>query len=401
MTTMPAALATGLKQIRCDEIPVPEPAPGMVLVKTRLASICGSDLHIVYMGWNAYEFPLPYGYPGHEGVGEVVDGGGTEFVPGDLVLTVPNIWESKVFAGYQLVRPQFLLKLPRDVPEAHLLMAQQLGTVVFGCRRLPTLVGKTVAVIGQGSVGLFHDFMLRRVGAHRIIGIEPVAARLSAGRAMGIDEAIDVTGRRATEAVLDLTGGEGADLVIEAVGSVETLNQTLQMVRPLGRVAVFGRQVGEEFVYRSDADGRQHRPPVIVGQGDVGVGHGVLAGFLLLGGDELLVGLRREEALKFAGIAQAHLEEPAAAVRLLVDQLRIVDRLLVHFDQLAADRREEVGDGLHRLYLSHLLVLGNLRAGGGQVEVDDVAELILSVVGDTDLRRAFVGAHPFVLFGVA
>ena len=240
MPTMPAALATGLRQIRCDEIPVPEPTPGMVLVKTRLASICGSDLHIVYMGWNAHEFPLPHGYPGHEGVGEVVDGGGTEFVPGDFVLTVPNIWESKVFAGYQLVRPHFLLKLPRDVPEAHLLMAQQLGTVVFGCRRLPTLVGKTVAVIGQGSVGLFHDFMLRRVGAHRIIGIEPVAERLSAGKAMGIDEAIDVTGRRATEAVLDLTGGEGADLVIEAVGSVETLNQTLQMVRPLGRVAVFG-----------------------------------------------------------------------------------------------------------------------------------------------------------------
>ena len=112
MPTMPAAIATALKQIRCDEVPVPEPTPGMVLVKTRLASICGSDLHIVYMGWNAHEFPLPPGYPGHEGVGEVVDGGGTEFEPGDLVLTVPNIWESKVFAGYQLVRPHFLLKLP-------------------------------------------------------------------------------------------------------------------------------------------------------------------------------------------------------------------------------------------------------------------------------------------------
>ena len=82
--------------------------------------------------------------------------------------------------------------------------------------------------------------MLRRVGAHRIIGIEPVPERLAAGKAMGIDDAIDVTGGRATEAVMDLTGGEGADLVIEAVGSVETLNQTLQMVRPLGRVAVFG-----------------------------------------------------------------------------------------------------------------------------------------------------------------
>ena len=240
MPTMPAALATDLQRIRCDLVPVPDPEPGKVLVHTRLASICGSDLHIVYMGWNVHEFPLPHGYPGHEGLGEVVDGGGTDFAPGDLVLTAPNIWSSRTFAGYQLIEPHFLLKLPRDVPEKHLLMAQQLGTVVFGCRRLPSLIGQTVVVVGQGSVGLFHDFMLRRLGAHRIIGIEPVPERLAAGRAMGLDEAVDVSGRRATEAVMDLTGGEGADLVIEAVGSVETLNQTLQLAKPLGRIAVFG-----------------------------------------------------------------------------------------------------------------------------------------------------------------
>ena len=240
MPAMPAALATDLQRIRCDHVPVPDPEPGKVLVRTHLASICGSDLHIVYMGWNAHEFPLPHGYPGHEGLGEVVDGGGTDFAPGDLVLTAPNIWGSRTFAGYQLIDPQFLLRLPRDVPEKHLLMTQQLGTVVFGCRRLPSLIGQTVVVVGQGSVGLFHDFMLRRLGAHRIIGIEPVPERLAAGRAMGLDDAIDVSGRRATEAVMDLTGGEGADLVVEAVGSVETLNQTLQLARPLGRIAVFG-----------------------------------------------------------------------------------------------------------------------------------------------------------------
>lgn len=240
MPTMPAALAFGLKRVRCDAVPVPEPAPGKVLVRSKLASICGSDLHIVYMGWNVHEFPLPHGHPGHEGVGEVVDGGGTGFSPGELVLTVPNIWQSKTFAGYQLIDPRFLLKLPIGVPESHLLMAQQLGTVVFGCRRLPSLLGQTVVVVGQGSVGLFHDFMLRRLGAHRIIAIEPVPARLAAGRAMGVEEAIDVTGQRATRAVLDLTDGQGADLVIEAVGSVETLNQALQLVRPLGRIALFG-----------------------------------------------------------------------------------------------------------------------------------------------------------------
>lgn len=240
MPMMPAAVATGLKQICCDDVPVPEIEPGKALVQTRLASICGSDLHIVYMGWNADEFPLPHGYPGHEGIGQVVDAGDTDLTPGQLVLTVPNIWSSRVFAGHQVIDPRFLLPLPDKVPESHLLMAQQLGTVVFGCRRLPPMLGKTVAVIGQGSVGLFHDFMLRRLGAHRIIGIEPVAERLAAGVVMGIDHAVDVTGLSATEAVLDLTGGEGADVVIEAVGSVGTLNQSMQMVRPVGNIAVFG-----------------------------------------------------------------------------------------------------------------------------------------------------------------
>ena len=240
MTMMPAALATALTKIQCDEIPIPSMEPGKVLVKTSMGSICGSDLHIVYMGWNAHEFPLEHGYPGHEGVGEVVDPGDSEFQEGDLVLTAPNIWSSKVFAGYQIIDPKFLLKLPTDVPPEHLLMVQQLGTVVFAARKLPPLLGKTVVVLGQGSVGLFHDFMLRRLGAHRIIAVEPVGPRLEAGRRMGVDVAIDVTGQRATDAVMDLTNGEGADVVIEGVGSVETLNQTLKMVKPLGTIAVFG-----------------------------------------------------------------------------------------------------------------------------------------------------------------
>ncbi len=240
MTKMPAAIATGLGQWTCEEIPIPSTERGKVLVKTNLASICGSDLHISYMGWNVSEFPLPHGYPGHEGIGEVVEGGDTGYQPGELVLTAPAIWQSKCFAEFQLIDPQFLLRLPSGIPLSHLLMAQQLGTVVFGCQRLPSLVGKTVAVIGQGSVGLFHDFMLRKMGAHEIIGIEPVPERLAAGRNMGIDHAIAVTGDEATEAIMDITNGEGTDLVIEAVGSVEALNQSLDLVKIFGRIAAFG-----------------------------------------------------------------------------------------------------------------------------------------------------------------
>ena len=237
---MPAAVTTALASVRCQEVPVPEPAHGKVLVKTKLASICGSDLHIVHMGWNVKEYPLPPGYPGHEGVGEVVDGGGTEFFPGDLVLTVPRIWDARGFAGYQLIEPRQLLRLSDPLPLPHLLMAQQLGTVIFGCKLLPPLQGLTVAVIGQGSVGLFHDFMLRRLGARKIIAIEPIQERMSAGKALGVDVGVDVVGGRADEAVYDLTGGKGADVVIEAVGATETLNQAVRLARPWGTVVAFG-----------------------------------------------------------------------------------------------------------------------------------------------------------------
>ena len=245
---MLAALATVQKQISCRDVPVPEPTAGKVLVRTELASVCGSDLHVVNTDWKASTFPLAPGAPGHEGAGEVIDGGGTEYSPGDLVLTVPKIWEARTFAAYQLIEPEQLIRLDSSRPMSHLLMAQQLGTVVFGCRLLPPLLGKTAVVIGQGSAGLLHDFMLRRLGAHRIIAIEPIPERLALGRSMGVDEAVDVTGARATEAVLDLTGGEGADVVIEAVGSVETLNQTLRIARPRGRILAFGLPTTAERV---------------------------------------------------------------------------------------------------------------------------------------------------------
>ena len=240
MSNMAAAVVRELGRVECDIVAAPEPEAGRVLVRTSLASICGSDLHIAYQGWGVTGLPMPPGRPGHEGVGEVVDGGGTGFEPGQVVLTVPNIHDSATFAEYQLLKPGNLLTLPHAKPLTHLLMAQQLGTVIFGCRLLPPLRGKTVAVIGQGSVGLFHDFILRRLGAERIIGVDPVPARLQAARNMGVDETVPETGPAATEAILDLTDGEGAGVVIDAVGSVETLNQSLAVAAKWGRVAAFG-----------------------------------------------------------------------------------------------------------------------------------------------------------------
>ena len=237
---MKAALAVAIGKIECVDAPRPVATNGDLLIKTDMASICGSDLHMVGLGWGIDEWPAPPGHPGHEAVGTVVESSSDDFSEGDRVLTVPYIWRARCFAEYQALDPPHALKLPAGAKLEHVLMAQQLGTVIFAAKRLPPLAGMTCVVLGQGSAGLFWCFLLRRMGAERVIAIEPVTYRRALGRTFGATDAVDVTGEKATAAVMDLTAGQGADLVIEAVGSTPTLSQVFHLVRPEGQVALFG-----------------------------------------------------------------------------------------------------------------------------------------------------------------
>ena len=246
---MKAAIATDIREIHCEEVPTPKPEQGMLTVDVELAAICGSDLHVVYSEyWPSEGSPLIPGWPGHEGLGRVMDAGGSDFSPGELVLMLPSVASAGTFAEYTVINPNQVLRLPDTKPHSELLMAQQLGTVIFACKRLPPLEGKTVVVIGQGTAGLFHDFVIRSLGAEHIIAIEPMPARRALSKHMGADTAIGVTGKPATESVYNLTDGRGADVVIDAVGSVETLNQALDIAGKDGRIAAFGLPTSRERV---------------------------------------------------------------------------------------------------------------------------------------------------------
>jgi 2-desacetyl-2-hydroxyethyl bacteriochlorophyllide A dehydrogenase len=253
MSAMPdrmrAAIAVEKGVVRCESVAIPRPSDGEVLVRTRAASICGSDLHMVNTGWAMSEFPAAAGHPGHEAVGEVVESRSDKFVQGDIVLTTPHIWNSRCFADFQVVDDAHLLKLDPTVDLDTIVLSQQLGTVVYAAKRLPdSLEGETCLVVGQGSAGLFWDFVLRNLGAERIISIEPLAWRRELGTAYGVGESIDVIGDAAVDAVQDLTDGTGADLVIEAVGTTATLSQAFHLVRDEGQVVLFGLPESESPV---------------------------------------------------------------------------------------------------------------------------------------------------------
>lgn len=235
---MKAARWVDVGRVVCEEVPVPPVADGEIMVRTAYASICGSDLHTVFLGAPTGAGP---GYIGHEGAGEVVESRCAGFEPGDRVLTVPHALVGRCLAEYQALPGSACISLPSATPLSHLVMAQQLGTVVYALRSHPLdVIGKDVAVIGQGSAGAFFTFLLRRAGAARVLVSDKSPARLVYARTLGADIAVDAGVRDFSAAVLEATAGQGAAVVVEAVGSRETFPQSLELAAFGATVVWFG-----------------------------------------------------------------------------------------------------------------------------------------------------------------
>ena len=247
---MKAARWVDVGRVVCEEVPRPSAADGEILLRTAYTSICGSDLHSVF--GDAPPRPGIAGHPGHESVGEVVESRCPGFEPGDRVLAVPHSADGRCMAEYQALPGSACIRLPGTAPLSHLLMAQQLGTVVYALRRHPLdLIGKDAAVIGQGSAGAFFTFLLKRAGAARVLVSDKSPARLAYSRQLGADLAVDAgTADAGTgdfrAAVLEATGGRGAGLVVEAVGSRETFPLSLELAAAGATVVWFGLAEGTD-----------------------------------------------------------------------------------------------------------------------------------------------------------
>ncbi len=161
------------------------------------------------------------------------------------MLTVPHAADGRCLSEFQALPGSACVRLPAAADLSHLLMAQQLGTVVYALRRYPLdLVGRDVAVIGQGSAGAFFTFLLKRAGAARVLVSDKSPARLAYGRQLGADLAVDAGSTDFRAAVLEETGGRGADLVVEAVGSRETFPLSLELAAAESTILWFGLPEG-------------------------------------------------------------------------------------------------------------------------------------------------------------
>ena len=233
---------------RFVETPQPELKPGHVLIRTLLLSLCGSDVHKVYFS-PPYEYPFEVGTSGHEVIGlvEAVDAPGCALHPGDVALVLAPM--QNAMAEYYLAPVDDVLVLPEGRPPEQLLMSQQLGTVIYALKRLPGFLGKDVAIIGQGSAGLFFDAMCRRLGAEKVIGLDIIAGRVDAGLKFGATHVINCAQEDSLRAVERITGGKLADVVIEAAGEVESINLAAHLLKVGGHLMYFGIPRGNYLMF--------------------------------------------------------------------------------------------------------------------------------------------------------
>jgi L-iditol 2-dehydrogenase len=239
---MRAAFVAEPNRVEVGEFPEPVArTEGELVVRMERASVCGSDVHAVYHGFHNPDSLGKPGYPGHEGIGEVVESASSRYPTGTRVLTVPVGYLGRCFAEYQLIGDDYVVPLPSDGDPARLLMAQQYGTTLYAMRAFWAggNLG-TAAVIGAGSAGLFFLQQVKKLGFERIVVSDLDRSRLAIAGGLGAQTLVHAPSESLVDAVMDVTDGVGADLVIEAAGYDALRADAVAAVAVRGTVGLFG-----------------------------------------------------------------------------------------------------------------------------------------------------------------
>lgn len=239
------------------DVEMPRIAPTEVLVRTRAVGICHSDYELLA---GRYIIPISYPVtPGHEWAGEIVEVGRDvkgfavgDRVVGECVVRTPERLHHFGFSlsgadrEYFNVNPEWLHKLPDAVDDKKASLIEPFTCGFYAVQRSGgTNASETVVVSGGGTIGLVSAAAAIGMGA-RVIVVDPIAKRREVALALGADQAIDPSDGGAVERVMQLTGGRGADLVIEAAGHDASLAATFEFAREEGRVSMVGINIGRK-----------------------------------------------------------------------------------------------------------------------------------------------------------
>lgn len=248
---MKAVQFQGVDKLALAEIDTPSIADDEILVTLRSVGICHSDFELLE---GRYIIPFDYPIiPGHEWAGQVVEVGRnvTDFRAGDRVLGECVIGMdhfgfsiSGAAAEYFVVRPEWLHHVPDELTDTQAALVEPFSCAYFAAMRADNLnASDTAVVFGAGPIGLSCVAVAAALGA-RVIAAEPNASRADLARRLGADEVVDPTAQGFVETVTELTGGRGADVVMEASGQPKAMAAALQVAGFNGRLVNIGIDVG-------------------------------------------------------------------------------------------------------------------------------------------------------------
>jgi threonine dehydrogenase-like Zn-dependent dehydrogenase len=231
-----AATISAPSTIELRQIAPLESGSHQVLVRLRGCGICASNLP-VFEGRDWFSYPLPPGQPGHEGWGEIAEVGSevTGLRPGQPVALLSE----RAFAEYDVAAADAVVPLPASLA-GRPFPGEPLACVMNILRRSDVREGQTVAVIGVGFLGALLTDLAARLGA-RVLAISrrpfalEVARRQGAERTFSLGDPAAVAGE-----VMELTGGEGCERVIECVGKQGPLDLAGELTRVRGRLVIAG-----------------------------------------------------------------------------------------------------------------------------------------------------------------
>jgi L-iditol 2-dehydrogenase len=269
---MKACMLTAYNKLELHEVPVPEVGGEEVLCRIRAIAICGTDPEIIkgrYVGKWPPKFPFTLG---HEWSGEVVKVGEgvTSFKVGDRVAGEAhkgcghcvncmrgnyNIclnygkYESGhrhygftnpgANAEYNVYSIKSIKKIPDNLSFAHASLVDTAGVALHGIKLVGITVGGTVVVYGPGPIGLCALQIVNHMGAKNVIMVGR-KNRLQVAREIGVDYAIDFEKEDPVQRIMEITGGKGADEVLECSGAYQTIPQSIDCVKKGGKISLIG-----------------------------------------------------------------------------------------------------------------------------------------------------------------
>jgi len=247
------------------QVDVPQIGPRDVLVKVKVASICGTDLHIYnWDEWAAGRIKPPRIF-GHEVAGEVVAVGSEvksvregEYVSAECHATCGTCYQCRTgqghicqdyrilgvdfdgcFADYVRVPEPCVWKNDPELPPEFASIQDPFGNAVLTTLS-GEIVGRTVLVIGCGAIGLFAVGIAKTSGSAYVIGMDINDYRLSLARTMGAKHIINPKETKPVDKVLEITKGEGVDVVLEMSGNAQAIHDGFRVLKNGGRMSLLG-----------------------------------------------------------------------------------------------------------------------------------------------------------------